>query len=58
MILIDSNVPMYLVGAAHPSKTSARDALHVAIMRRHGIESILTFDRGFDQIPDLRRVSQ
>jgi predicted nucleic acid-binding protein len=132
VILIDSNVPMYLVGAAHPNKTSARlllervvvsekrlvtdaevlqeilhrytaigrpeaiqpaldvllgvvdevlpverddvlkardvllaakrisarDALHVAIMRRHGIESILSFDRGFDKIPGLRRVSQ
>jgi len=132
VILIDSNIPMYLVGAAHPNKTSARllleravvsekrlvtdaevlqeilhryaaigrpeaiqpaldvllgvvdevipverddvlkardvllaakrisarDALHIAIMRRHGIESILTFDHGFDQIPGLRRVSQ
>jgi predicted nucleic acid-binding protein len=34
---------------------SARDALHVAVMQRHGIGEILTFDRGFDAIPGLRR---
>ena len=130
MILVDSNVPMYLVGAAHPHKVdaqrllesalaagerlvtdvevlqelchryaaigrrdaiqpafdvtlqivddvlsierldvdaakdivlryaalSARDALHVAVMRHHGIERIMTFDRGFDAIPGIERV--
>lgn len=35
---------------------SARDSLHVAIMRRHGIESILSFDRGFDSHPEVERV--
>ena len=130
MILVDSNVPMYLVGADHPHKTdarqvlercildgerlvsdaevfqeilhryaaigrrdaiqpcfdallgvvdevfavelpdverakivilghgplTARDALHVAIMQRHGIGRILTFDQGFDIVPGIRRV--
>lgn len=130
MILIDSNVPMYLVGAAHPHKAdaqrllerlaidnrrlvsdvevlqeilhryvaidrrdaiqpafdallgvvdqvlpitvetlhsardivlgspalSARDALHVAVMRQHDIQEILSFDRGFDDIPGIRRL--
>ena len=130
MILVDSNVPMYLVGAAHPHKVdaqrllesalaagerlvtdvevlqelchryaaigrrdaiqpafdatlqvvddvlaiekldadaakdivlryaalSARDALHVAVMRHHGIERIMTFDRGFDAVPGIERV--
>ena len=130
MILIDSNVPMYLVGAEHPHKTdaqrllerltmdhrrlvsdaevlqeilhryvslgrrdaiqpafdallgtvddvfpvttenvisardivfgspglSARDAIHVAVMRQHGVEEILSFDRGFDDIPGIRRL--
>ena len=36
---------------------SARDAVHVAIMQRHGIEDILSFDRGFDQIAGVRRLS-
>ena len=131
MILVDSNVPMYLVGAEHPHKIdaqrlleraiadgvrlvadaevlqeilhryaaidrrdamqpciaallavvdeilpveaadvlaakdllletaslSARDAIHVAIMRRHGVEGILSFDRGLDAVPGIRRLS-
>jgi len=131
MILVDSNIPMYLVGADHPHKIdaqrlleraisdgvklvtdaetlqeilhryvsidrrdaiqpcvaallgvvdevlpveavdvlaakdlllqaasfSARDAVHVAIMRRHGIEDILSFDHGFDGIAGVRRLS-
>ncbi len=31
MILIDSNVPMYLVGATHPHKADARRLLEAAI---------------------------
>lgn len=131
MILVDSNVPMYLVGAAHPHKTdaqrllerlamdnrrlvsdaevlqeilhryvsierrdaiqpafdallgivddvfpittetlnaardvvlgspavSARDAVHVAVMRQHGVEEILSFDRAFDHVPGIRRLA-
>ena len=130
MILVDSNVPMYLVGAAHPHKVdaqralerlvserqrlvtdaevlqeilhryraidrpdaiqpafdavlgvcdevlpveqrdverardvmlarwtlSARDALHVAVMERHDITRILSFDAGFDAVPGIERL--
>jgi predicted nucleic acid-binding protein len=130
MILVDSNIPMYLVGAAHPRKVdaqrmleqliagderlvtdvevlqeilhrysaidrreaiqpafdaimgvvdevlpieaadveraktvlagsrqlSARDALHIAIMERHGIHRILSFDSRFDSWPGLSRI--
>ena len=129
MIFVDSNVPMYLVGSAHPNKEaaralleraitdgeslvtdaevlreilhryvaidrreaiapatdvllgvvdevfpvervdveragrlvlstplSARDAVHVAIMRRRGVERILSFDRGFDGVAGLARI--
>ena len=31
MILIDSNIPMYLVGAAHPNKEAARRALEEVV---------------------------
>ena len=31
MILVDSNVPMYLVGVAHPNKDAARRALEEAV---------------------------
>ena len=131
MIFVDSNVPMYLVGAAHPHKTdaqmlverlvmrrrrlvtdaevlqeilhrytairrpdaigpaidtllryvdvvlpvtgddvldardlllscegvSARDALHVAVMRRHEVQVIASFDRGFDSFEDIERIA-
>jgi predicted nucleic acid-binding protein len=131
VILIDSNIPMYLVGAQHPHKSdaqrlleqfvsarerlvtdsevlqeilhryvsihrrdaiqpafdallrivdevfpvdratmegaksavlgydqlSARDAVHLAVMRQHGIQRILTFDSGFDSIPNIKRLS-
>jgi predicted nucleic acid-binding protein len=35
---------------------SARDALHVALMKRHGIRRILTFDTGFDRVPGMERI--
>jgi predicted nucleic acid-binding protein len=130
MIFIDSNVPMYLVGAAHPHKTdaqmlleqsvaegqrlvtdaevlqeilhryaaigrkdaiqpafdallgtvdevfpverqdaeaakailhgsggfSARDALHLAIMDRHGVAVIMSFDVAFERYPGIKRL--
>ena len=130
MIFIDSNIPMYLIGAPHPNKDAARrlletcieraerlvtdaevlqeilhryiairrrdaiqpafnallgvvdevfpveaqdvesardvllgesglssrDALHAAIMRRHGVQRIMTFDTGFDRAPGVERI--
>ena len=130
MIFVDSNIPMYLVGAPHPNKEAARrllenaiecaerlvtdaevlqeilhrytairrpdaiqptfnallgvvdevlpiegqdveraragllgesglsspDALHVAVMRRHGVRRVMTFDTTFDRAPGLERV--
>ncbi|MCY4477829.1 MAG: type II toxin-antitoxin system VapC family toxin [Gammaproteobacteria bacterium] len=130
MIFVDSNVPMYLVGSAHPNKDrlrelldqliqgrarfvtdveayqeilhrytaigrpdaidpafdcldsiaddvltfgmaqirtareilasveglSARDALHVAVMRNAGVSRILSLDRGFDSCPGIERL--
>ena len=35
---------------------SARDAIHVAIMQRHDIGTIATFDQGFDGIPGVVRL--
>jgi uncharacterized protein len=37
-------------------RLSARDALHVAVMRRHDIAEILSFDRGFDAITGINRL--
>jgi hypothetical protein len=36
---------------------SARDAIHVAVMRRHRVDRILSFDVGFDAVPGLTRIS-
>jgi predicted nucleic acid-binding protein len=38
-------------------RLSARDAVHLAVMERHGIEQILSFDSGFDGFPGITRLS-
>jgi uncharacterized protein len=38
-------------------RLSARDALHLAVMERHGIDRILSFDSGFDGLPGITRIS-
>jgi predicted nucleic acid-binding protein len=35
---------------------SARDAIHLATMRRHGIQRIFSFDQGFDALLDIERL--
>jgi hypothetical protein len=37
------------------SEVSARDTVHAAVMLNHEVEWIATFDRGFDQVPGVRR---
>jgi predicted nucleic acid-binding protein len=39
------------------SRLGARDSLHAAVMQRHGILEILTFDAVFDIVPGIRRRS-
>src|SRR5687768_5455775 len=39
------------------SGLSSRDALHVAIMKRHGVRRILTFDTAFDRAPGIERLT-
>jgi predicted nucleic acid-binding protein len=38
-------------------RLSVRDAIHLSIMERHGIERILSFDSGFDSFPGITRLS-
>ena len=40
----------------HRGEVSARDALHVAIMERHDVTQIVSFDAGFDRFKWLTRV--
>jgi uncharacterized protein len=37
---------------------SARDALHVAVMQEHGIDRIMSFERGFDAVAGLKRLEE
>jgi uncharacterized protein len=39
------------------SRLTARDALHVAVMQRHDVPEIMSFDADFDRIPGIRRRS-
>ena len=38
-------------------RLSARDAIHLAIMERRGIDRIMSFDAGFDDFPGITRVT-
>ena len=40
----------------HRASFSARDAIHIAVMEHHGIQSILSFDADFDRWPGLQRI--
>ncbi len=61
--IVDEVVPVTLetmsaareIVLGHPDLT-ARDAVHLAVMREHGIEKILSFDRHFDGIPGVTRL--
>ena len=39
---------------SHPALTT-RDLIHAAVTIEHGLEGIISADRGFDQIPGVRR---
>ena len=42
--------------ARNPALLSARAAVHIAVMERHGVRSILSFDSDFDRWPGLQRI--
>jgi hypothetical protein len=44
--------------AQNPADLSARDAIHIAILERAGLRSILSFDADFDRWPGLQRIWQ
>jgi uncharacterized protein len=47
VILVDSNIPMYLVGGEHPNREGARHAIEVAITTR---EPLVTDAEAFQEI--------
>ena len=40
---------------AYPS-LSTRDGVHIGVMREHGIEEVLSYDRGFSDVPWVKRL--
>jgi hypothetical protein len=40
----------------NPAQLSARDAIHIAVMERHGVRSIFSFDADFDRWPGIKRI--
>lgn len=61
--LVDETLPVTLEDALHARDVllgtpglSARDALHVAVMQRHDVTRILSFDQGFDRVRTIQRV--
>lgn len=52
----DDVVEAYELMLVHPS-LSARDCLHLAIIQREDVQTVFTFDRGFDGIEGLERLS-
>jgi predicted nucleic acid-binding protein len=39
------------------SQISVREAVHVAIMQRYGVEQILSLDTGFDRVASIDRIA-
>ena len=40
------------------ARLSVRDALHLAVMERHGVLRIMSFDSGFDGFPGITRIAR
>lgn len=40
------------------TQISARDALHVAVMQRHDISHIMSFDTAFDRVSSIERIAE
>jgi hypothetical protein len=62
--VVDDVLPVGRTDVEHAKDTlshyrglSARDALHIAIMTRHGIARLMSFDRGFDAYPGVERLT-
>jgi len=62
--IVDEVFPIELVDVHHAKDLlaevpglSARDATHAAIMARHDVTKVLTFDTGFDKIRWIERIS-
>lgn len=62
--VVDDVLPIGRADVEHAKDTllrypafSAREALHVAIMARHNVTQLMSFDRGFDSYPGIKRLT-
>jgi hypothetical protein len=62
--VVDDVLPIGRTDVEHAKDTllrcrglSATDALHVAVMSRHSIARLMSFDRGFDSYPGITRLT-
>ena len=52
----DSHVAVQLFEAYAPRGVKARDVIHAAVMRRHGIRRIISTDQHFDALAGIQRL--
>lgn len=52
----DARLAVELFERYAPRGVKARDVIHVAVMQSHGIRTIVSVDRHFDQIDDIARL--
>jgi predicted nucleic acid-binding protein len=62
--VVDDVLPIGRADVEHAKDTllryqtlSARDAVHVAVMARHDIAQLMSFDSGFDAYPGIKRLA-
>lgn len=62
--IVDDVLPVHLAEVEEAKEivlgrygVSARDALHIAVMRANQIDRIASFDIGFDRVPGIERMS-
>jgi uncharacterized protein len=63
--VVDEVFPIELVDVEQAKRVldgtpalSARDALHIAVMRRREVNRIMSFDSGFDGVPGIERLNR
>lgn len=61
--VVDEVFPVEVLDVEHAKlivlsteRLSARDGVHLAVMERHGVVKIASFDRGFDGYPGIQRI--
>jgi len=56
VMLVTADDVLAAAKADYPLGLQARDRIHLAVMDRLGIDTIISTDRGFDLVPGVRRL--